>query len=440
NLWHGQKLSTHQDLVGLFIVRAAEKYLNDEGTFAFVTPLALLSRQQYEGFRAGIWGDSNVPHLRGEIAEMWDLDKVRPHPFPVPAGVIYGVRHTAGRKGQSDETPHGTPETKVVVEGLRDSRGWAESCEKFTFTTAKNFAISDEAEQSPYRVNVTQGAILSPRTLVFVREETATNPLGQSAGRVSVTSHRTSQEKEPWKSVPSLSGVMQRRYIFDVHLGSTIAPFKLLEPWRAVLPISNAALMDEAQMKSQAPGLAKWWTQANEIWEENKTKSSRLSFLENLDYQSKLTKQLGGGKHRVVYSSSGTALAAAHIDNPNQIIDTTLYWLPVRSREEAQYLVAILNAPATTRAVSHLQSRGLFGARHFHTYVWRLSIPTYDPTQETHCHLVELAKRAEEAASSTDVSDMGFQRARRLIRDKLEKQGIAAQLDAGVTELLGLDV
>src|SRR5699024_7894093 len=383
NLWHGQKLSTHQDLVGLFIVRAAEKYLNDEGTFAFVTPLALLSRQQYEGFRAGIWGDSNVPHLRGEITEMWDLDKVRPHPFPVPAGVIYGVRHTAGRKGQSDETPHGTPETKAVVEGLRDSRGWAESCEKFTFTTAKNIEISDEAEQSRYRVNVTQGAILSPRTLVFVREETATNPLGQSAGRVSVTSHRTSQEKEPWKSVPSLSGVMQRRYIFDVHLGSTIAPFKLLEPWRAVLPISNAALMDEAQMKSQAPGLAKWWTQANEIWEENKTKSSRLSFLENLDYQSKLTKQLGGGKHRDVYSSSGTALAAAHIDNPNQIIDTTLYWLPVRSREEAQYLVAILNAPATTRAVSHLQSRGLFGARHFPTYEWRVSLPTHVPATMT---------------------------------------------------------
>src|SRR5699024_6994297 len=68
-----QTLSTHQYLVGLFIVRAAEKYLNDEGTFAFVTPLALLSRQQYEGFRAGIWGDSNVPHLRGEITEMWAL-------------------------------------------------------------------------------------------------------------------------------------------------------------------------------------------------------------------------------------------------------------------------------------------------------------------------------------------------------------------------------
>src|SRR5699024_11786207 len=97
---------------------------------------------------------------------MWDLDKVRPHPFPVPAGVIYGVRHTAGRKGQSDETPHGTPETKVVVEGLRESRGWAESCEKFTFTTAKNIEISEEAVESPTRDIVTQGEILSTHYII----------------------------------------------------------------------------------------------------------------------------------------------------------------------------------------------------------------------------------------------------------------------------------
>lgn len=63
NLWHGKKIATHQDLVGLFIVRAVEKYLNDGGTFAFVTPLAVLSRQHYEGFRAGKWG----PTLRGHI-------------------------------------------------------------------------------------------------------------------------------------------------------------------------------------------------------------------------------------------------------------------------------------------------------------------------------------------------------------------------------------
>jgi len=440
NLWHGKKLSTHQDLVGLFIVRAVEKYLNDEGTFAFVTPFALLSRPQYEGLRAGIWGDTNVPHLRGEITEMWDLDKVRPHPFPVPAGVIYGVRHTAGRKGQADITPYGSPDTKVVVEGLRDLRGWTQSLKNFTFTTEKNFAISDSTEQSPYRANVTQGATLTPRMLIFVREETASNPLGQSVGRVNISSYRTTQEKEPWKSLPSLSGVVQRRYIFDVHLGSTIAPFRQLEPWRAILPITNNSFMDETHMKSQAPGLAAWWNEASDIWDAKKAKNSKLTLLDRQDYQGGLRKQFNAVKNRVVYSSSGTALAAARIDDPNEIIDTTLYWLPVRSREEAQYLVAILNAPATTRAVSHLQSRGLFGARHFHTYVWRLPIPTYDPTQEAHCQLVELAQQAENAAAEVEIDGIGFQRARRLIRDMLEDQGIAAQLDLVVKELMALDV
>ena len=38
NLWHGAKVATQQDLVGLFLARAVEKYLKDEGTFAFVTP------------------------------------------------------------------------------------------------------------------------------------------------------------------------------------------------------------------------------------------------------------------------------------------------------------------------------------------------------------------------------------------------------------------
>src|SRR5699024_7323806 len=155
NLWHGQVVATNQDLVGLFIVRAAEKYLNDEGTFAFVTPLALLSRQQYEGFRVGIWGNSSIPHLRGEITEMWDLDKVRPHPFPVPAGVIYGTRHTADGEGRGDNTPHGTPKTKTVISGLRDPRGWCESLENFTFTDKRIIAITNDFVSSHYRDQVT---------------------------------------------------------------------------------------------------------------------------------------------------------------------------------------------------------------------------------------------------------------------------------------------
>ena len=91
NLWHGGAVATQQDLVGLFITRSVAKYLNDGGTFGFVTPLAVLSRKAYEGFRAGRWGT----YLRGEFTETWDLDKMRPRGFfPVPSAVVFGTRHT----------------------------------------------------------------------------------------------------------------------------------------------------------------------------------------------------------------------------------------------------------------------------------------------------------------------------------------------------------
>lgn len=74
NLWHGANVATHQDLVGLFLARAVEKYLVDGGHFAFVTPYAVLSRMQYDGLRKGNWGNG----LYGEFTEAWDLSNVRP--------------------------------------------------------------------------------------------------------------------------------------------------------------------------------------------------------------------------------------------------------------------------------------------------------------------------------------------------------------------------
>jgi len=53
---------------------------------------------------------------------------------------------------------------------------------------------------------------------------------------------------------------------------------------------------------------------------------------------------------------------------------------------------------------------------------------------------VELAQQAEDAAAEVEIDGIGFQRARRLIRDMLEDQGIAAQLDLVVKELMALDV
>ncbi len=52
-LWHGAKVATHQDLSGLFLVRAVERYLRIGGRFAFVMPNAAVDRGQFQGLRTG---------------------------------------------------------------------------------------------------------------------------------------------------------------------------------------------------------------------------------------------------------------------------------------------------------------------------------------------------------------------------------------------------
>lgn len=108
--------------MGLFITRSVAKYLNDGGTFSFVTPLAVLSRQAYEGFRAGRWGT----YLRCEFTETWDLDQMCPRGFfPVPSAVVFGTRHAFHDPTKINEEPAcGFPPTKKVLSGLRVHNDW----------------------------------------------------------------------------------------------------------------------------------------------------------------------------------------------------------------------------------------------------------------------------------------------------------------------------
>lgn len=435
NLWHGFKVATHQDLVGLFTVRAVEKYLNEGGTFGLVVPLAVLSRQQYEGFRDGVWG----PSLRGEISEMWDLEDVRPKGdlFPVPAGVIYGKKHSATIGITNETVPHGSPSEKVVLSGLRDRSGWAKTKAQLSFTVTPNRAIgADSIGQSPYRNIVTQGATIVPRVLFFVNESEGNSKLGQSAGRVSVTSARTNLEKAPWKNIPSLSGVVEKRYVRRVHLGSTVVPFRALPPWKAVLPLEKDELIPAEKISDAAPGLSRWWADASNIWEAHKTKASKLNLWESLNFQNKMQKQLGSTKYRVVYSASGNSLVATILDDPQEIIEHALYWLPARSLDEARYLNVILNAPVTTSEVSEYQSKGLFGNRHFDTYVWMLPFPVFDSSDDLHQSISALGADCEAVAEGVDLDGVQFQAARKRVRAAFENAGLTERMNNLVGELI----
>ena len=63
------------------------------------------------------------------------------------------------------------------------------------------------------------------------------------------------------------------------------------------------------------------------------------------------------------------------------ILDTKLYQVKCQSKDEAFYLLAIINRNALKDAVEPLVPGGLFGRiRDIHKHLWKLPIPLYDIT------------------------------------------------------------
>ena len=427
-LWGASKLVTQQDLVSLFVVRSAEKYLKNGGKFGYVVPNSVLSRGQYESFRSGKWGK----YLRCEFTEVWDMDGIRPHPFPVPAGVIYGRTSSATEGVELISGKWADHITKISGRAVGGS--WDVISDRLEKVEAPTVVSS--SKQSPYRKVVTNGATIFPRFLFFYEEEETKGVLGKVADTVPLTSKRTGNEKSPWKNLKEIDATLHKRYIYNVHLGSSVVPFGVLKPWRAVLPIIQGNLVDTESIGVTDESFGEWWNKVSSVWEENKAKSSKLSLMDNLNYQNKLLKQFPMPTYRVVYNKSGTTLAAARLTRTDDIIDHKLYWLPARSENEALYLVGILNAPVTLLEVQQYQSRGLFGGRDFDTYVWNLPIPLFDGNNELHIRIAELARECENLVATLDLDEYQFQKARKIVRNSLVEKGLMEKLDSSVKQLL----
>jgi hypothetical protein len=426
NLWAGGAVSTHQDLSGLFAARSVELYLRVGGRFAFVMPLAALSRKQFEGFRTGRYIEQV---LTVEFNDSWDLDGVRPHPFPVPASVVSGRRTSASSGSLPITTIHWEGALPASNVSWRDASGRLARSER-------SLILAGQGPGSPYRGRFTQGASVNPRVLLIV-EDAEAGPLGAGEGRRSIQSRRSRQEKDPWKTLSSLTGVVEQEFVHPLCLGSTTAPFRLLEPELVVIPWDLELLDGNKDRLDYYPGLARWWRQAEALWNEHR-RSERLTLAEQLDFRHKLSGQFPTSRNRVVYTKAGHHVAAARVNDARAIVNDTLYWATAESQAEALFLIAVLNSAAVTRRVAPLQSRGQFGARHFDLYVFDLPIPHFDPTSSIHGQLVELGRRAEDVAARVELRpSMAFSTARRAIRLALDSDGVSGEIETLVEELLG---
>jgi hypothetical protein len=419
-----------RDLSTLFVTRAVELYLTAGGTFGFVMPHGVLTRKPHEGFRTGKWSSSEGGQLSVAFDTPWDLVSA-PTGFPMVSCVVFGTR----TRNDASAMPAEVEQWSAKLRSHNTS--WTVVADKFTVTTARVHALSgqDVLPDSPYRARFRDGAIVYPRVLLLA-EDVPAGPLGAGAGRARLVSRRSSAENEPWRSVASISATVELAFVYPIHLGETLLPFRMLEPLRAVLPIDSAKILDRSVIDEHA-GLGEWWEQAEKLWKQHRVADERADLLERINYHQQLSSQLPPAKYRVLYTKSGKRVAAAYIESPRAVIDHTLYWAAASSQSEARYLTAVLNSQTVLERVKPLQALGLFGPRHFDKAVLHVPIPTYDSSDEVHQGLVNAAVRAESEAAALDLGNKSnFQRCRKQVRTALESSGLATEIDALVANII----
>jgi SAM-dependent methyltransferase len=429
NLWIGGTQATHQDLAGYFVARSVERFLPVGGRFGFVMPAGVLKGRQYAGFRTGNWSaqDEYVNHVDLADREPWRLVDIKPDPFPVPSCVIFGSR--ASRYAS-------LPASATNWAARLPQRGnlhWSVVGPLVTKTNRQIRIATDSG--SPYREDFTQGANLVPRMLMFVKDDPSAPSIGAGAGMRALSSHRTTQEKRPWKDLESLRGNVETRFVHPIHLGETLLPYRLINALEAIIPWDGSHLLSGTHPEIDLyPGLAAWWQKAEQL--RSRFAPSGLDLNEQIDYRHKLSMQLPPLPIRVVYAASGSNLAAAVLTDTASIVEHALYWAPVATTAEGRYLVGILNSTTLLDEVQDYQPVGQFGPRHFDKYVFEPPFARYDSSNPTHRLLVAEVKGAERIAESVSVDGLGFQAARAAIRQALNYAGASARIDEHVLDIL----
>ncbi len=435
----GRGITPHQDLSAYFFARCAELYLKLDGTIAFVMPYAAMSRRQFEGFRSGLFArrrrsghDPNDAYAAVRFAQAWAFsDEVQPL-FPVPSCTLFAKRIPF-------EADRGSPATVQAAAGTLPRRDAtrAEAERALAWRETSWPALSDEEAGSPYRNAFHQGATMVPRVLCVV-EAAPPGMLGVDRAAPKVKSHRSSQEKGPWKFLPALTGNVEARFLRALYLGESVAPYRLLQPLQAVIPweqTGNRLLDADGALREGYHHLARWMADAERLWRQHGRND--VSFLDQLNYYGKLSAQLPPAPLRVVYSKAGKLPAAALLRDPGAVCDHTLYWAAVQTEAEARYLSAVLNSETARALVADLQARGQWGARHFDKVMFELPIPSFDPADPLHQALAAEAARAEQVAAQAPLKDgEHFVRARQRVRQALSENSVAQDIERLVTQLL----
>jgi hypothetical protein len=289
--------------------------------------------------------------------------------------------------------------------------------EWFYIEQGKSSALSlrqpaEDNKPNPYKDAFKQGATIVPRSFYFVDIAQQLPP--DFINRIiNIRTSPTIDAKKPWTNI-DLKGRVESRFLFRTALSKSILPFTLFQPNLVTLPLTikqkdngDKAIVLHMADELRAAGFlhaARWFTEAERIWEERKTENNKdVTLKEWLNWQNKLTDQNLNAPHLVLYNSSATDANATVVNRSDYdfefIVDHVTYVCATTNLNEAFYLTAIFNSSVPNAMMKEFQARGLFGARHVHKKILDVYFPRFEATNKSHLRLAELSQTAHQQAA-----------------------------------------
>ena len=430
-IWAGGKQAPHQDVSGLFFCRTAELYLENGGVIGMVMPHSTLRSGQHIKFRTGRYAEKPKGRQRRKPQSMildfsakppWDLDnldtaKLLPS-FPMPASVVFARQVTPYAIQGTDEST-ATPLAPGEVEIWSTPKGTSDRRR-----STEDLYHDDGEFHSPYVDHAMQGPTIVDRRLFFVNKS-PNNVLAAAQGTWMTSPRIGTQDKKDYSVAELENKPMHENNLFDVYLGESLVPFVTLPPLSAVLPVSKEKMhmpldhsncerdeerqyckkrLCEVVTEELDSRMQSRWQTMERLWVNGRGENDKKSLTQRLNYNDALVSQLEyladtvTKRTRIAYTTSGRPTAAI-IEDHQAILDTALYQVTCRSKNEAYYLLSIINSTAMAKAVKPFcPTNWAKEIRHLHKHLWKLPIPEFDPKNKLHAKLAKLGEEAEKEA------------------------------------------
>lgn len=424
-IWAGGRQAPHQDVATLFFCRTIDLYLKAEGKIGMVLPHSALRSGQHLKWRGGYWEAQNRDNKCAISVDFhaktpWDLNNLSPNTFfPVPSSVVF-----AQSKGKSSAAKEQATKGKALAPGQVEIWHGPTNTPQIT-RQLETLQHDDGSYRSSYSAVANQGPTIVDRRLFFVA--TRPNDTLMAAPNTMLTFPRVTRGDKKQYDVSSLAGIpVHENNLFDIYLGESLAPYVVLAPQTAVLPVDKATMTlplahslcpvnpktgkvrhnaCEVAVEELDERMQNRWLKMAALWNANKKANDSKSLYQRLNYNHLLTNQLGylldpGSRPiRIAYTTSGRPNAAI-ITDAKGILDTKLHQVSCRDLEEAYYLLAVINSVTLEKAVAPFQAKGQLGERDLHKHLWKLPIPEFDAEEAMHTALASLGEKAEEEAAA----------------------------------------